>query len=146
MEQLKIKRVKPNAVLPTRATAHSAGYDLYACLDSPVTIPARGSAMIPSGIAIAIDGPCVVGLVFGRSGLGSRHGIVPANAVGVVDADYRGEIFMALANHSDMDFVVNHADRLVQLVLVPVFTPELVECGELDETQRGAGGFGSTGR
>lgn len=146
MKQLKIKRLRPNAILPVRATSGSAGLDLCACLESPVTIPARGRAMIPSGLAIAIGDSGVVGLVYGRSGLGSKHGITMANAVGVVDSDYRGELMITLANHSDTDFTVQHGDRVAQLVLTPVFTPELVECDELDDTARGSGGFGSTGR
>jgi dUTP pyrophosphatase len=97
-------------------------------------------------VAIAIGDPGVVALIFGRSGLGSKYGVVPANAVGVVDADYRGEILVTLANHGDRDFVVRHGDRVAQLLLVPIFTPTLIACDELDETARGAGGFGSTGR
>jgi dUTP pyrophosphatase len=146
MDTLKIKRLRPQAILPTRATAGSAGFDLYACLDAPITIPAGGRAAIPAGVAIAIGDPGVVALIFGRSGLGSKHGVVPANAVGVVDADYRGEIIATLANHGDVDFVIHHGDRMAQLLLVPIFTPALIECDELDETARGAGGFGSTGR
>jgi dUTP pyrophosphatase len=97
-------------------------------------------------VAIAIGDSGAAALVFGRSGLGSKFGVVPANAVGVVDADYRGEIIATLANHGDGDFVIRHGDRIAQLLLVPIFTPTLIECGELDETARGAGGFGSTGR
>lgn len=102
--------------------------------------------MIPSGLAIAIGDPGIVALVYGRSGLGSKHGITMANAVGVVDSDYRGEIMITLANHSDTDFTVNNGDRVAQLILTPVFTPTLVEVDELDDTDRGQGGFGSTGR
>jgi dUTP pyrophosphatase len=146
MDILPIKRLRPRAILPTRATEGSAGYDLYACLDEPVIIPARGRATIPTGVAIAIGDPGVVALIFGRSGLGSKYGVVPANAVGVVDADYRGEIMTTLANHGDEDFVVRHGDRMAQLLLTPIFPPVLVERDELDDTARGAGGFGSTGQ
>lgn len=146
MRELKIKRLRSNASLPIRATAGSAGMDLCACLEAPATIPAGGRVMIPSGLAIAIGDPGIVALVYGRSGLGSKHGVTLANAVGVVDSDYRGEIMITLANHSDTDFTVNNGDRVAQLILTPVFTPALVEVDELDDTDRGRGGFGSTGR
>ena len=148
MNTLSIKKMSPWATVPTRATAGSAGYDLYACLPdkTPVTIPARGRATIPTGIAIGIADSRTAAFIFGRSGLGTRHGIVPANAVGVVDSDYRGEILVSLANHSDVDFVVNHGDRVAQMVLMPVYTPQLCLCDDLDETSRGTAGFGSTGQ
>ncbi|MDR2932599.1 MAG: dUTP diphosphatase [Oscillospiraceae bacterium] len=146
MDKLKVMRVRPGACLPARATQGSAGYDLAACLDAAAVIPAGGRLMIPTGIAIAIGDPGVVALIFGRSGLGVKSGIVPANAVGVVDSDYRGELMVGLANHSDMDYTVRHGDRIAQMVLTPVLTPELVECGDLSETARGASGFGSSGR
>ena len=148
MDELAIKKINPEAIVPTRATAGSAGYDLYACLpqQEPIAIPAGGRAAIPTGIALGIGDAGIAAFVFGRSGLGVRHGIVPANAVGVVDSDYRGEIVVGLANHSDTDFVVHHGDRIAQMVLIPVLTPFLTLCEELDETARGAGGFGSTGQ
>lgn len=145
MNTLDIKKTRPGAVIATRATAGSAGYDLRACLDVPVTIPPGGRALIPTGIAIAIENPEAVALIFGRSGLGIKSGIVPSNAVGVVDSDYRGEIMVGLSNHSDTAFIVNNGDRIAQMVLVPVFTPALTEREELGGTARGAGGFGSTG-
>ncbi|MDL2233665.1 dUTP diphosphatase [Ruminococcaceae bacterium OttesenSCG-928-L11] len=146
MQTLPIKKLRETARIPTRATAGSAGYDLYACLTEAVTIPARGRGQIPTGIAISIGDPGVAAFVFGRSGLGIKQGIVPANAVGVVDSDYRGEIIVGLANHSDSDFTVRHGDRIAQMVLLPMLTPTLVEQDELDETERGTGGFGSTGK
>lgn len=146
MDLLKVKLLRPGAVLPTRATSGAAGYDLYACLEDPVVIPPGGRAFISSGIAIAIGDPSVAAFVFGRSGLGAKHGISPSNAVGVIDSDYRGEIVTNLVNHSDEPFTVRHGDRYAQMVLMPVLTPELEACQELDDTSRGAGGFGSTGR
>lgn len=145
METLKIKKLRPDAVLPAKATSGSAGYDLCACLDRPLTVPAHGREKIPTGLAVSIRDPGVVGLVFGRSGLGSRLGVTPSNSVGVVDSDYRGELLVPLANHGDEDFTVSPGDRIAQLLFVPVFSPRLVECPELDDTERGPAGFGSTG-
>ena len=130
--------------MPQRQTPGSAGYDLAACIDEPVTIPAGGSALLPSGIAIELADSGYVGLVFGRSGLGIKHGIVPANAVGVIDSDYRGEICVGLHNQSAVPFTIHPGDRIAQLVLLPVFTPALREVASLTETERGSGGFGST--
>jgi dUTP pyrophosphatase len=111
-----------------------------------MAIPQGGRVMVPTGIAIEIGRPDVAGFVFGRSGLGLRHGIVPANAVGVIDADYRGEIIVALTNHSTKTYWVQPGERIAQLVLLPVFTPPVEECDTLTETDRGTGGFGSSGR
>ena len=110
-----------------------------------MTIPARRTVKIPTGLAMAIE-PGYAGFVFARSGLGIKHGIVPANCVGVIDSDYRGEVIVGLYNHTDEPFVVEPGDRIAQLVLLPVHTPEIEECAELGETSRGEGGFGSTGR
>lgn len=142
---LKLKRLRSSARIPANATPGSAGYDLCADLDSPVTIPARRTVKIPTGLAMAIE-PGYAGFVFARSGLGIKHGIVPANCVGVIDSDYRGEVIVGLYNHTDEPFVVEPGDRIAQLVLLPVHTPEIEECAELGETSRGEGGFGSTGR
>ena len=142
---LNVKILREGAVIPARATEHSAGYDLAACIDAPVTIPARGRASVPAGVAVEIPAG-FVGLVFGRSGLGVRHGIVPSNAVGVIDSDYRGEIVVGLTNQSVEDYAVAPGERVAQLVLMPVYTPEIRVCEELSATGRGSGGFGSTGR
>ncbi|WP_423719272.1 dUTP diphosphatase [Anaerotruncus rubiinfantis] len=142
---LKMKRLRPSAQIPKNATPGSAGYDLYADLDAPVEIPAGRTAKIPTGLAMAVE-PGYAGFVFARSGLGIKHGIVPANCVGVIDSDYRGEVIVGLHNQSQEAFTVNPGDRVAQLVLLPVFTPGIEVCEELDETGRGAGGFGSTGR
>lgn len=145
-QQLQIMRVKPQAPLPRRATAQSAGLDLRACIEQPQLMLAPGQRLlIPTGIAVALP-PQTVGLVFGRSGLALRHGIVPANAVGVIDADYRGEIMVGLINQSDIPYKMNHGDRIAQLVVLPVLLLPVVEAQSLDETPRGTGGFGSTGR
>lgn len=146
MDYLHVKKLRPGAALPERATGWSAGYDLCACLDAPICLPARQRAMIPTGIAIGIEDPGVAGFVFGRSGLGVKRGICPSNAVGVIDADYRGEIMVGLTNHSDEDYTIQPGERIAQMVLLPVLTPVLLEVDELSETGRGAGGFGSTGR
>lgn len=147
MTELKVKRLRPGASLPARATDQSAGYDLCACVGESVPIPAGGRAVVPTGIAIELvsDTP-VAAFVFGRSGLGIRHGIAPSNAVGVIDADYRGEIMVGLSNHGGEDYLVLPGERIAQLVLLPVLTPVTRECTELSETARGAGGLGSTGR
>ena len=146
---LKIKAVSPkigtDIPLPYYATPGSAAMDLHACVDAPVAIPARGRAVIPTGIAIALPSPDYVALVFARSGLGIKHGIAPANCVGVIDSDYRGEILVGLQNSGDADFTVQPGDRIAQLMVVPVIQAQIEMADELDETQRGAGGFGSTG-
>ena len=146
---LKIKAVSPkigtDIPLPYYATPGSAAMDLHACVDAPVAIPTRGRAVIPTGIAIALPSPDYVALVFARSGLGIKHGIAPANCVGVIDSDYRGEILVGLQNSGDADFTVQPGDRIAQLMVVPVIQAQIEMADELDETQRGGGGFGSTG-
>ena len=146
---LKIKAVSPkigtDIPLPYYATPGSAAMDLHACVDAPVAIPTRGRAVIPTGIAIALPSPDYVALVFARSGLGIKHGIAPANCVGVIDSDYRGEILVGLQNSGDADFTVQPGDRIAQLMVVPVIQAQIEMADELDETQRGSGGFGSTG-
>ena len=142
---LQIKRVRAGAELPTRATDGSAGLDLKACTTHETCIMPGESQLFPTGLAVALP-PGTVGLVFGRSGLGIRHGIVPSNAVGVIDSDYRGEISVGLTNHSAEPYIVVPGDRIAQLVIMPVLTPDLQEVDELSITLRGAGGFGSTGK
>ena len=143
--EIKIKKLRKNAVVPKIATAGSAAADLYACVDEDVVIPARGSAVIPVGIAIAV--PEGYGaFIFARSGLGIKHGIVPRNCVGVIDSDYRGEICVGLANLSDKEYTVLPGDRIAQMAIMPVMPAEYVLCDELSDTERGKGGFGSTGK
>ena len=146
MDQLKIKRLRPDARIPARATQGSAGYDLCACLEEPAVIPARGRAVIPTGIAIDLGNRGLAGFVFARSGLAIKHGLAPSNCVGVIDSDYRGEVMVGITNHSDADYTIAPGERIAQLILLPVLLPEPVEADELDDTARGAGGFGSTGR
>ena len=148
--ELKIKalsdRLGKDIPFPTYATAGSAGMDLRACIDEPVTVPAGERAMIPTGLAIALPGAEWVALVYARSGLAIKHGLAPANCVGVIDSDYRGEIVVGLLNSSKEDYTVEPGERVAQLVIMPVAQAEIVVTDTLDETQRGAGGFGSTGR
>ena len=142
---VKIKLLRENAVIPKYATDGSAAADLCAALDAPVTVAAGKTEMIPTGIAISMGRSDMAALIYARSGLASKSGIAPANCVGVVDSDYRGEITVALHNHSRADFTVNPGDRIAQLLFSPVFRGEFSVCDSLDDTDRGAGGFGSTG-
>ena len=148
--ELKIKALSPkigtDIPLPRFATAGAACMDLCACIDQPVTLAAGERQLIPTGIAIALPSAGYVALVFARSGLGIKHGIAPANCVGVIDSDYRGEILVGLQNSGDADYVIQPADRIAQLMVTPVVQPTVVPVTELDETERGDGGFGSTGR
>lgn len=139
-------RIKETSDLPQYATPGSAGMDLRACCEEPVIIPAGGRGKIPTGIAIEIPNPEIVALVFPRSGLASKHGISLSNAVGVIDSDYRGEIICLMKNESDTDFTVNPGDRIAQLAFFPVLQVHWEEVAELEDTTRGNGGFGSTGR
>ncbi len=142
---LKLVRLRPTSRLPSPATEGSAGYDLYADLDTPAVIHPGQTVAIPTGLSMQIE-PGFAGFVFARSGLGVRHGIVPANCVGVIDSDYRGEVLVALYNHAEQSFTVQPGDRMAQLVLLPVALPAVEECRALEESARGSGGFGSTGR
>lgn len=145
MDKICVKKLREAAILPTYGSAEAAGADLYACLDAPVTIGAGESAFIPTGLAMQIPHG-YAGLIYARSGLACKKGLAPANKVGVIDSDYRGEFIVVLHNHSDESYTVSHGERIAQLVVTPVLTLpyELVE--ELPETQRAAGGFGSTGK
>ena len=147
MEQkLRIKKLRENATIPMRATEGSAGMDLYACIDSPVTIKPGDLALIPTGIAIEIPSQNFVAYIFARSGLGIKHGICLSNGVGVIDSDYRGEVCVGLCNVSDKPYVIEPFERVAQMVIAPVLTPDVVEVDELSDTARGEGGFGSSGR
>lgn len=130
---------------PFYATSGSAGMDLSACLDEPVTIKKGEIKLIPAGIAISLPSNEYVGYVYARSGLASKKGICLANSVGVIDSDYRGEIRCPLINLGAEDFTVCHGDRIAQLVISPVCVADITECDNLDDTERGSGGFGSTG-
>lgn len=143
--QIKVVKLQDNAVLPTRGSNQAAGYDLYACLDDEqLTIAPQHTVLVGTGLAVAIpDG--YFGAIFARSGLASKKGLRPANCVGVCDSDYRGEYKVALHNDSDSDQTITNGERIAQLVVLPYLpvTFELVDC--LDNTERGDGGFGSTG-
>ncbi len=141
----KIKRLRENAVIPRRATEQSAGYDLCACIEEKITLQPGETRLIPTGIAAALPTGSA-GLIYARSGLGIKHGIIPANAVGVIDSDYRGEIAVGLYNHSAEPYTIAPNDRIAQLVITPVLTPDTEETDSLDDTERGVGGFGSTGK
>ena len=142
---LRVKLVREGAVMPRRATAESAGLDLSAAIDAPVEIRQGKITPIPTGIAIQLD-PGYVCLLFGRSGLGVKRGILPANAVGVVDSDYRGELMVHLTCIKDETYTVQPGERIAQMVILPVSMAEPVQVEELEESTRGAGGFGSTGK
>ncbi|WP_295214692.1 dUTP diphosphatase [Ruminococcus sp.] len=142
---LSIQRLRPDAQLPRRATADSAGYDLYALPDVSVTIQPGDICKIPTGIAVAPSRPDVALCIFPRSGLSTKHGITLANSVGLVDSDYRGELLVPLINHGKEPFTVEQGMRIAQLVVLPILTPELHEVSELNETTRGASGFGASG-
>lgn len=145
--ELKVKRVREGAKLPMRATSGSAAADLCAvCGPEGVTLAPGERALIPTGIAIELPNRGTVALVFARSGLAVRHGLALSNSVGVIDSDYRGEISVGLVNQGPESYTVHSGERIAQLALLPVLLPELTEVQELSGTQRGEGGFGSTGR
>lgn len=148
--ELKIKPLSPKIggeiPLPGYATAGSAGMDLRACLDAPVTIAPSDRALLPTGLAIALPGPEWVALIIGRSGLGVKYGVTLSNSVGVIDSDYRGELQVGLINRGQEPYTVEPGDRIAQLLVVPVVQAALTVTDTLDETERGSSGFGSTGR
>ena len=142
--RIEIKKLNEKAIIPTYGTEFSAGADIYALLDEPVTIAPGETVFIHTGIAIAIP-EGLVGLNFARSGMAAKRGLAPANKVGVIDSDYRGEVMVALHNHGKEAQTVEHGDRVAQMVFVPYYAADFVEVDELDSTVRGEGGFGSTG-
>ena len=148
--ELKIKAVSPKIgkeiPTPFYATPGSAAMDLHACLDQPITLLPGGRTVIPTGIAIALPSADYVALVLARSGLGIKQGVCLSNGVGVIDSDYRGEIGVGLVNLGGEAYTIQPADRIAQLMVTPVVQPTVVAADTLDETDRGTGGFGSTGR
>ena len=144
--QLKIKKLRDSARIPCRATDGAAGMDLYACLDEPLTLAPGQLAIVPTGIAIELPDNSCAAFLYARSGLGVKHGICLSNGVGVIDSDYRGEICVGLCNVSDKPYVIAPEERVAQMVIAPVLLPEIVESDALSGTERGAGGFGSTGK
>lgn len=144
MSAIRVKKLHPAAKLPTYGSAEAAGADLYACLDAPVAIGPGETAWISTGIAMEVPVGCA-GLVYARSGLACKRGLAPANKVGVIDSDYRGPVTVVLHNHSSQPQTVEHGERIAQMVITPVLTPPYEEAEELSVSDRGAGGFGSTG-
>ena len=144
MQTVSVKKLDDRANVPTYGSIDAAGADLYAVTDGPVTISPGETVLIHTGLAFAIPRE-FVGLVYARSGLATKQGLAPANKVGVIDSDYRGEVMVALHNHSIETRTVNHGDRIAQLVIAPYMTAQFVQTGALDNTDRGIGGFGSTG-
>ena len=144
MKILSVKRIKPTSRLPERKTAGSVGYDISACLDNEITIASGETYMVGSGLVIALE-QGYAAFLYARSGLGIKKGVIPANCVGVIDSDYRGEVIVGLKNTSNVPFTVNNGDRIAQMVIAKCELPEIILCDDLDETKRGDGGFGSTG-
>ena len=145
MQQIAVKKLREGAILPTFGSPEAAGADLYACLEQDVTIAPGETAFIPTGLAMELPRG-YAGLIYARSGLACKRGLAPANKVGVVDSDYRGEFIVALHNHGAQAQTISTGERIAQLVVTPVLIPEYIEVETLSDTQRGAGGFGSTGR
>ena len=142
---VKIKKLNENAIIPTRGSNQAAGYDLYACVDTPVNIPAHCTEKIPTGLAIEIpDG--YFGGIFARSGLATKHGLRPSNCCGVVDSDYRGNVIVALHNDTNEEKLIMPGERIAQLVVLPYLPIIFEEVEELTDTERGDSGFGSTGK
>ena len=143
--EMKIKKLCENATVPTYGSAFAAGADLYACESGDVTIAPSETKLIHTGIAMAIP-EGLVGLIYARSGLASKRGLAPANKVGVIDSDYRGEITVVLHNHGAVAQTIESGERIAQMVITPVLTPAYEEAEDLTDTGRGQGGFGSTGQ
>ena len=143
--KLTFKKLDPKAVIPSRATPGSAGLDLCACLDSPVTLAPGEIKMIPIGITAEPDSDDIALLIYPRSGLSSKFGVSLANCVGVVDSDYRGAWFVPLINHGKEPFTVEHGMRVAQMIPTRILMPDIEVSDELSETERGNGGFGSSG-
>ena len=145
MESVRVKLLKWGARLPTYGSAQAAGADLYACLEAPMTVAPGDTAFVPTGIALEVPVGCA-GLIYARSGLACKRGLAPANKVGVVDSDYRGEIIVALHNHGKDSQTIENGERVAQFVITPVLTPAYEIAEELTDTARNQGGFGSTGK
>ncbi len=145
METIRVKKLHPNAKLPTYGSLDAAGADLYACLEEAVTIQPGEIFWVPTGIALEVPKGCA-GLVYARSSMGAKRGLAPANKVGVIDSDYRGEIKVVLLNHSKLPQTLEPGERVAQFIITPVLQPQYEEVAELTDTDRGAGGFGSTGK
>ena len=145
MTSIRVKILREGARLPAYGSAEAAGADLYACISEPVTIAPGETAFVPTGIALEVPKGCA-GLIYARSGMACKRGLAPANKVGVVHSDYRGEIMVALYNHGPQPQTVGNGERIAQFLITPVLTPSYETAEELSNTLRDAGGFGSTGR
>ena len=143
---IKIKKLNDKAKIPTRGSDYAAGYDLYACIDEPITLNKGDKAVIPTGIALGLDDPHYAAFIHSRSGLAIKNGIALLNSVGVIDSDYRGEVCVGVIKLTEEPYTIQPFERVAQMVIKPVELPEIVEVQDLDDTDRGAGGFGSTGR
>lgn len=144
IETVKMKKLRENAIAPSHGSQYAAGYDLYSCLDNDVVIEPGKTVLIPTGWAMSIPKDKVV-YIYARSGLACKQGLRLANSVGVIDADYRGEYMVALHNDSNESRTIKHGERIAQMVLAPYYLMNFMQVDDLDETNRGAGGFGSTG-
>ena len=141
---VRFKKINPKASIPTYGSSYAAGCDLSACIDQAISIPPHTTIKVPTGLAIELP-ENTVGLIYARSGMATKRHLAPANKVGVIDADYRGEIIVALHNHSEETQTIEVGERIAQLVVAPFYHVEFEEVDELSETVRGEGGFGSTG-
>jgi dUTP pyrophosphatase len=145
MNPIRVKILREGAKLPAYGTAEAAGADLCACIEEDLIIEPGMTAFVPTGFAMEVPKGCA-GLIYARSGMACKRGLAPANKVGVVDSDYRGEIMVALHNHGAEPQTISNGDRIAQMIITPVITPEYIVSDSLDDTQRGGGGFGSTGK
>ena len=145
MNAVRVKLLKEGAKLPTYGSAQAAGADLYACLEDALSIAPGETVFVPTGIALEVPVGCA-GLIYARSGLACKRGLAPANKVGVVDSDYRGEIMVALHNHGNLSQTVEHGERIAQFLISPILTPLYEAVETLSDTERNQGGFGSTGK
>lgn len=145
MSVMRVKKLRSNAIVPTYGSAEAAGADLYACLEAEVTVEPGKTVFVPTGIAMEVPRG-YAGLIYARSSLGTKRGLAPANKVGVIDSDYRGEVMVALHNHGTQAQILANGERIAQLVVTPVLAPSFELCDDLTDTDRGAGGFGSTGK
>lgn len=144
-KKVPVKKLRPNAILPTYGTPCAAGADLYACLDEAMTIAPGQTALIPLGFAMELP-EGYAGFVFARSGLATKRGLAPANKVGIIDADYRGECLVPLHNHGTQPQTVQPGERIAQMAVLPFLACDFIEAEALSDTDRGTGGFGSTGK
>ena len=145
MSVIPVKKLRPNAILPTYGSAEAAGADLYACLEEENTIAPGETYFVPTGLALEVPRGCA-GLIYARSSMGAKRGLAPANKVGVIDSDYRGEVRVVLLNHGSQPQTIQPGERIAQMIITPVLTPVYEEVEDLSDTDRGTGGFGSTGK